>query len=340
LTAAKHLIGRTLANDVVNGSGILLIAAGVELTESHVKRIQQFSLPLDSIELNPMQSTAVAMDDIASKINVASEQMSDIHNYIHKTGTVPIEEVEKNIIPSIQMSATSTNIFRLFSTLKSKGDYRYKHSIGVAVISTLLGKWLGLSEDDLVLLATAATLYDIGSIKLPASIYEKEGYLSPNELEIVKRHTQLGYEMLSKTEGLHPRVGTIALQHHEREDGSGYPNHLPGSKIDPLAKVVAVADVFLAMTSERPYRSAHPFYYVVEHIHSAIHTKFDAKVAMTFLNNMMDGQTGNEVILSDGQRGTILLINSNYPTQPRVLVGSQLLDLSTLPNLTINEILG
>jgi HD-GYP domain-containing protein (c-di-GMP phosphodiesterase class II) len=251
-----------------------------------------------------------------------------------------VTELEEKVMPVFTRLTSKRNIFQLFSDLKSLSDYRYKHSIGVIVLSVKLGKWLGLEERELSLLTMAACLYDIGYIKLPSYLLNKPDRFLPSEYEIMKQHTQLGYELL-KESGAEHRVALVALQHHERENGSGYPYGLKGDLLDVLSKIIGIADVYTALTSERPHRAALAFYEAVQEIHQGmIQGRYNSWIGQIFLKGLMEAQVGSEVVLSDGTRGKILIINPNYPTRPMVAAGNQFIDLSKETHLQITEIIG
>ncbi|WP_187355395.1 HD-GYP domain-containing protein [Paenibacillus tengchongensis] len=260
---------------------------------------------------------------------------------MQQSGVIPIAEVEGKVLPFIEETARRYNLFQVFSALKDQGDYRHKHCIGVAVIAASLGKLLGLTQQEQTLLATAATLYDIGMVKLPSSILSKTGRLDSHEYAIMKQHTVFGSELLQHSD-VDPRVALVALQHHEREDGSGYPHGLKGDRIDPLSKIVALADVYVALTSERPYRAALPTFEVIAEIHKQIiQNRFDSGIGLTLLDMLLARQIGCEVLLSDERKGKILLTNVNYPARPLVVLDNQeCIDLQKIHNLHITQIIG
>jgi HD-GYP domain-containing protein (c-di-GMP phosphodiesterase class II) len=150
----------------------------------------------------------------------------------------------------------------------------------------------------------------------------------------------MGYELIQEAEMDH-RVALAALEHHERADGSGYPHGLKGTEMDRISRIVALADVYLAMISERPYRPSIPFYQVIQELHGlVVKNKFDSTIGMTFLNRLMASQVGSEVILSDERKGKILLINANYPTSPLISLGNEFIDLSKTSSVRIKEVIG
>ncbi|MFF2586309.1 HD-GYP domain-containing protein [Peribacillus butanolivorans] len=130
--------------------------------------------------------------------------------------------------------------------MQEKNEYTYKHNIGVGIIATYLGTKLGLSKESLSDLTMAAILHDVGKTRIPERLLEKTGKLTATEYDEIKRHTIYGYELLKSIPGIPPSIALTALQHHEREDGQGYPHKLKGSNIYYLSKIVAIADVFHA----------------------------------------------------------------------------------------------
>jgi len=124
-------------------------------------------------------------------------------------------------------------------------------------VAGLIAEQLGLSEDEVRIIEAAAPLHDMGKIAIPDSVLLKEGKLDDAELAIMRRHPRIGYELLSGSQNRFIQVGAlIALRHHERYDGSGYPDGLVGEAIPLEARIVAVADVFDALVSPRPYKEA------------------------------------------------------------------------------------
>jgi HD-GYP domain-containing protein (c-di-GMP phosphodiesterase class II) len=144
-----------------------------------------------------------------------------------------------------------------------------------------------------------------------------------------------------KQSGVEERVAIVALQHHEREDGSGYPAKLKGPEIDRFGKIVALSDVYLALVSERPQRPALPFHQVIHNLHGDIvRNRFDSVIGMTFLNRLMSAQVGSDVMLTDGRKGKIVLIHPNYPTRPLIALEDGFIDLSKTDSIQMKEVFG
>ncbi|WP_019155914.1 HD-GYP domain-containing protein [Robertmurraya massiliosenegalensis] len=276
---------------------------------------------------------------VAEKITAASKQMESIFFHVRGGRDLPLEEIKEKIIPVIHEAAKIPHIYHLFYQLNEKESYTYRHPIAVAIISTLIGKWLKLNEQELEDLTLGATLYDIGKASVPSDVLNKTGKLTREEYEIMSNHTVYGYNLLKNTEHINENVALIALQHHEREDGNGYPIGISGAQISYFAKIVAVADVFHAMSSPKIYHEALPFYGVIKQMEHDTFGRLDPKIVLTFLHKVMDSLVGRKVLLSDGNIGTIVLINPYDPIRCLVQTEDRLIDLKYNHHLQIERVL-
>lgn len=367
------LIGKRLLHNIVNATGLMLFPENTVLTEGHIEKLEKFRInpydilveevkepeelakppvaegrqaerPAESDSPNAAGGKAgtavITRADTGELVKRADAKLRDIERLILNTGKIPLTEVEEHVLPTLMEATQNRNVYKLFADLRAEEDYRFKHSIGVAFMSAVLGRWLGMDEKEVALLATAASLSDIGTIKLPSSLVNKTSELLPHEHEIMKQHTTLGYDML-KQSGVEERIAIVALRHHEREDGSGYPAKLKGPEIDRFSKIVALSDVYLAMVSERPQRPALPFHQVIHNLHGDIvRSRFDSATGMTFLNRLMSAQVGSDVMLTDGRTGKIVLIHPNYPTRPLIALEDGFIDLSKTDSIQMKEVFG
>jgi HD-GYP domain-containing protein (c-di-GMP phosphodiesterase class II) len=354
-TNYEDLIGKRLLQNVVNAKGMLIIPVETILSEIHIDKLEKFKIDtfdihVELVETQEEQTAAIVPDmptplssaevRSSSSVKQTNDMLQRITNVIKNTGQIPIADVENILLPTIIEATQNRNIYKLFAQLKADGDFRFKHSIGVAYIAALLGRSLKMDESEIAHLTTAASLCDIGSAKLPNSLLHKTTELTPEEYEQMKQHTVMGSELL-KESNLDPRTALVALQHHEREDGSGYPEQLIGSQIHMFSKIVALADVYVAMTSERPQRPALPFYQVINTLHGEIiQNRFDSRIGLTFLHLLMTAQIGSDVILSNGKKASIVLIHANDPASPLISLEDEFIDLSKTNEIKIMEIVG
>ncbi|MEK4537150.1 HD-GYP domain-containing protein [Peribacillus sp. FSL K6-1552] len=280
---------------------------------------------------------------IHEKINGASEQIKNLFEDIRKEEKIQLETVEgikAEIVPIIEEAAKNPDIYYLFEEMQEKNEYTYKHNIGVGIIATYLGTKLGLSKESLSDLTLAAILHDVGKTRIPERLLEKPGKLTATEYDEIKRHTIYGYELLKSIPGIPPSIALTALQHHEREDGQGYPHKLKGSNIYYLLKIVAIADVFHAMSSDRVYHQAMPFYKVIEQMNRDVFGKINPKMLLVFINQLMGTLVGKEVMLTNQQIGTIIMINPYEPLKVLMKTNSGILDLRLEKELQIERIIG
>ena len=167
-------------------------------------------------------------------------------------------------------------------TVEAKDTYTRGHSDRVSEYSVLIGKKLGLNEEDIRILRIGGLFHDIGKIGVPDSILQKNGKLSDDEYSEIKNHPTIGAHILSSA-SMFQDILPIVKHHHERYDGKGYPSQLKGEDIPYIARIAAVADAFDAMTSRRVYRDSLPIDVVIEEIEKNKGTQFDPNIAEAFL---------------------------------------------------------
>ena len=203
-------------------------------------------------------------------------------NYVNQLNR--IKEINNNLVNANQQLEQSylDSIQLLRHTVEAKDSYTKGHSDRVSAYSVLIGKKLGLSDEDLKNLEIGGLFHDIGKIGIPDSILQKNGHLSKYEYSIIKKHPEIGANILS-TASIFQDIIPIVKYHHERYDGKGYPENLSGKKIPYLARITAVADTFDAMTSKRSYRDALPLDCVISEIQRCKGSQFDPKIAETFI---------------------------------------------------------
>ena len=201
------------------------------------------------------------------------EQMQEIKSINEKLSDT-YKQLEQAYMESIQT---------LRYTVEAKDTYTRGHSDRVSEYSVLIGKKLGLSDDELKKLQIGGLFHDIGKIGVPDSILLKEGKLSDDEYSEIKNHPNIGAHILS-TASIFKDIIPIVKHHHERYDGRGYPGQLVGDNIPYLARIAAVADTFDAMTSKRSYRDPLPLDYVISEFEKCKGTQFDPNIADAFID--------------------------------------------------------
>lgn len=173
--------------------------------------------------------------------------------------------------------------------IEARNPYTYRHSLSVAHLSTLFGMYLGLDRKLIDNLHSGSLLHDVGKIGIPDAVLLKPAGLSAEETIIVRRHPELGHRIVQPLE-LDEDVQGIILHHHERWDGTGYPHGLAGGAIPFLARLVALADAFDAITTNRPYRPSYTANAALAEILAQAGRQFDPELALKFVKYIRDGQ--------------------------------------------------
>ena len=191
----------------------------------------------------------------------------------------------------------------------------YSHSLNVGLISRALGKWLQLPLEDVNTLTLAGLLHDIGKTQIPPEILNKPGKYTDEEYAIMKTHPVHGKKILND-KGFDPRILYAALQHHERCDGSGYPRGLEEDEIDDFASIVAIADVYDAMTSARAHRDPLCSFQVINQFEQEGLKKYKTKFILTFLERIANTYNNSRVMLNNAKTGRVIYINRSNLSRP------------------------
>ncbi|NOU93534.1 HD domain-containing protein [Paenibacillus sp. LMG 31456] len=335
ITSNEMYYGKQLKQDKFNQLGVLVVPAMTLLSLEQLQILNQHGVSLEPNDVNE----GTERTDHSVLVDESVLLVEEIFQEIRYTKQIPLLTIRKQIFPMIYHTTEQPNLFGLFACLQSKDDYTFRHNIGVGVIATLIGRWLELKENELSQLTIAATLHDVGKLRIPLEILNKPDKLTTEEFEIMKKHTLFGYEMIQNTVGTNEREALVAYQHHERHDGSGYPLGIKGEQISFFSRIVAVADVFHAMTSKRSYRNAAPFYETLKQMHDNAFGVLDPQIIRLFMDKIMQSIIGNEVLLTDGRKGTIIMANPHDPLHPLVSMSSGFLDLSKQSSCHIERIL-
>jgi len=204
------------------------------------------------------------------------------------------------------------------SALKTSDEYTFKHSVDVATISMIIAKNQGMSEKDVYNLGISGLLHDMGKAKIPPEILNKPAKLTPEEFEVMKDHSALGYKILKEKEEFSDTISIAVLQHHEKMNGSGYPFGSTSEAITPYAKILSVSDVYDALVTERPYKKAISQRNAVEMIMSMTE-ELDINSMRGFLNSVILYPVDSTVSLSNGEDARVVKNNTDSVLRPTVV---------------------
>lgn len=264
----------------------------------------------------------------------AIEDTKSVFSKIKDEGELDLERLRKNIEETLPDMVRNNDVLMRLNQLKQSDDYTFQHSMRVSILATMIGKWLGYSQEELLELGEAGMLFDIGKLNMPDFVLKKPGTVTMDEYELVKKHAQFGYSILLKTKGVTQNIKYAALHHHERLDGSGYPLRLRENQIHDFAKIIMVCDVFDALITDRPYKKGISPLLAADYLSWSSGKLFDSEVCYVFIKRLSEYFVGKDVVLSDGREGKIVFVDTNFPTRPIVQVGSLFIDL--IKDRTIN----
>jgi len=211
------------------------------------------------------------------------------------------------------------SLVHIFSYLGKQEDFLYAHSVNASILATNLGLAYGYGRSELINLCVSSLVHDIGYLKLSKKIINKPAKLTREEYDLVKKHTINGVELLSKIEGIPECAAEVVHQHHEKVDGSGYPNGKRGDEISSYAKIVAIAEVYEAITHPRPYRREKIIpYQAVKTIVQQEKNSFEPELVKVFLNSISPYPPGSFVLLNNGIIGRVISVSKTHPLRPVV----------------------
>lgn len=307
--------GMILGEDVYF-NGYLLLSKGMIIKKCYVNKLLSRGITevsvladktyYDDIFLNPVEKFYV---ETYEKLTKVIDKFKD-SDKIEISVVYPIVENILEAVFSSQNSVLSLAGFR------GEGDYFLLHALDVCIYSLIVAKIMRLGYEDVVMLGIGALLHDIGKTKISENIINKVGKLTDEEFEEAKKHSEFGYNILIRVPQIDSEIVKIVLQHHERCDGSGYPKHLKGKDIYLLSKIVAIADIYDALTSDRVYKKKILPHEAAEYLLSISNTKIDSQIAKVFINNIAIYPKGCQVLLSTNQVAFVIDSNSKMPLRP------------------------
>lgn len=346
--------GMVLGQRIYDENGRVLISSGVTLTSSMIHRLTQYGITYAYVEdkqTNDIFLPTVITDELRIK---SVHTIKDIFLSLHKKGylkqTYLLNKQEttlKNIVEQLINELQYNNeAVSLLSDIYVTDDYLFHHSLNVTIYTLAISKEMGLSDKELTEIGYGAMLHDIGKIFIDSNILQKPGKLTDEEFGAVKRHTSLGFDYLRKNTDLPTVVAHCAYQHHERIDGSGYPRGITEDEIHKYAKIIGVADVFDAVTSNRIYREAMLPHEGMEILYAGAVNLFDKSMVEAFKKSVAIYPNGLKVELSNGKSGIVKQQNKQLYDRPVVRIltknnqqtgQSYEIDLAKAVNVTITD---
>lgn len=323
LTIKRLEPGMVLARNIFSTDGVLLLSSGTVLTKVQIERLQQFDLPsvyiknpltdhltdsdiLDTIpevvreetRVQAVQIVQTAFQNLSANQKLETQQFKDLADFL-------MSEIIENHGAMVHLT-----------DIRTRDGYTFGHSVNVCVLSTLTGTRLGYNRFQLKELALGALLHDVGKMLIPKDILVKPGPLTTSERMAMEQHPALGFDILRRQGDIPLISAHVAFQHHEKFNGTGYCRNLKGREIHEYARIVAIADVYDAITSDRPYKEGSLPHEAYEIMLSLANTHFDPIILRTFLNQIAIYPIGSIVRLTTGEIAVVTKVIPGLQTRP------------------------
>jgi putative nucleotidyltransferase with HDIG domain len=348
----EAVIGMVVAADVYSANDQLILTKGTRLDERMITRLRFYNIyglhvysgesdrepHVEESYIEMLRSTPEFKKFNRTYVESVGKVADSFHNIVTGGGDGDLDSLIEETDKILKEGRNGTHILEMLHGIRNYDDMTYVHSLNVSLICSIFAGWLKMSKEETRIITQAGLLHDIGKMLIPKDIIAKPARLTEDEFEEMKMHSIKGYQIL-KDKNLDIRVKYAALMHHEKCDGSGYPNGFKANQIEDFSKIVAIADVYDAMTSNRTYRQAICPFDVVENFEKDGFLKYDPGYLMTFLERIVQSYLHNGVRLSDGREGEVVMINKLSLSKPVVRCGNEFVDLSKEPGLAIDSIL-
>ncbi|MBI4979788.1 MAG: HD-GYP domain-containing protein [Spirochaetes bacterium] len=338
----KLKTGMVVSDTVYGPSGRKLIESGIAVTDEMIAMLKNYEVTqvmifvaeqYKKIELPkafPQVSSTNAAERFVEENGVRCLKIDS--SAAKETHTVTIDRTKK-IFAAVKAESFSPDAlkqtvndlvagvmgnpqaFSNLSILKMKDEYTYAHSVDVAVLAALLGTALGMDKASITILSTAGLLHDVGKLLVPDTILNKPGKYTDPEMAQMKKHSFLGYKIL-KRENIDERIANCVLEHHEWVNGKGYPFGKTGIHLDDFSRIIAVCDVYNALTTQRTYRDPMAPYAAVKAVITEAGTHLDHEFTKAFQRVVGVYPNGTVVTLSDGTTCRVIDQNPNVPLRP------------------------
>ncbi|GGG82403.1 HD-GYP domain-containing protein [Paenibacillus radicis (ex Gao et al. 2016)] len=320
--------GDKLAKPIFQDNGSVLLGEGVELSERFINRLQ--SLGIDFLFIEDGKTEDLIPEETISDetrrhaVDAIYKTMNSFKDFSPMKGRAIVPDLGRtfrNVFGDIMTDlSTRPNMLVNLTSIHTTDAYLFQHTVNVAVLAGVLGIAKGYNRNQLEELGIGALMFDIGMSKVPQELLKKAGPLTKEERGIVENHTKDGFDILRKYHDISIVSAHCALQHHERYNGSGYPRGLQKDEIHMYAQIVAISDVYDALTSPRPHRKRYTSAEAIEFLFAAGNTYFDFELIKLFCRHISIYPVSTTLLLSSGQIGVVAVNSELALHRPRVRI--------------------
>jgi len=268
-------------------------------------------------------------------VDTLTQTVDSLFNQVAAGGALDVVKVKQSVDPMIDSIARNPDACIWLARMKQQDTYTYQHSVGSSIWAVALGRQLGLPKSDLRSLAVGGLLFDIGKLKVKPELLGATHSLTDEEFVEVRKHVELGVEMISESGLMNKGVLDMVAHHHERHDGSGYPDGLSGDDIPLYARIAAIVDCYDAITSHRSYARALPPSVAIKKMYEWRDIDFQAELVEEFIQAVGIYPAGTLVELSSGEVAVVVAEYRTRRLRPKVMV---LLDANKQPVIDVKMV--
>jgi len=270
--------------------------------------------------LDSSVSTRLEAPQAAAAFGVACEHMREILNGVKKGRRIDIDVLKAAVDPMIDSVTRNPDALAWYGALRKREEATLSFTMTTAIWALILGRHLGFERHRLTVLAMGGLLLDIGNVRIPRTIGMKEGPLTEDEHDMMRMHVEYGVDIVKKSSAFGDDVIEMVRCHHERFDGSGYPNGLAGNNIPVYGRISGVIDCYDAIISAKPYRGPRCAYDAVRELNQLAGTQFQPEVVEQFIQALGMFPTGSLVELNTGEVAIVIEQNRERRLRPNLLM--------------------
>ena len=315
----EALPGMVLARSILSSEGKVLLSNGVKLSQEYINRLMKKNIPVIFVKDARWEGVEfpeyISQETQQRALAVLSKTVRDlsVKNYFSKDVVVSIaSDIVEELLLLQDVTINLTGIM-------THDDYTFSHSLNCAIYAALLARCSGFNVTEMKEIACGALLHDVGKKMIDASILNKPDRLTQEEYEIVKAHAVNGFNILrNRRWEISSLIAHMAWQHHEKVDGTGYPRGLMGPDMLNYARILAIADVYEAISVHRPYRAAMAPEQVYAIMSAGIGTHFDSEYGNEFLSKVAIYTPGMKIILNTKETALVVATAPQSPKKPRI----------------------
>ena len=294
------------------------------IEKEHHKRVIDESKYINSIQKRLEQKLGY---------NKLKQQAKYLMKDAASSGKVSLEDLQTSTEQVNQKIALHSDsaVIQCINGIREADEYIYVHSTNVGIINGLIGKWMGLDQEQIETLVKIGLVHDVGKLRIPTTVLNKPTRLTKDEFELIKMHPTYSYEILKQSGERNQDILEGAIQHHEMSNGMGYPMGLKINQIHLYSKITAVSDVYDAMVAKRAYKDAHSPFEILNELKKERYAHLDSSIVSIFLESMPKELTGKLVVLSNGAVGRVQYVNPANLKYPLINIDGDI--ISTDKNL-------